>query len=179
MSVLVSELPSNPTQVVMPITSTFVGNHAITWEPGALAPPQQAPIDGRKEAFNAFLKLELEKFKNKTGGYKGALSNKRAEISKHMTVLRAVLHDPSPVTLGTNDFGLQLDTAITVIEKMMAAWANKPLESTGNNHGADTRRTAARGPADKAAQKDVPSWDGLHCPLIGVSVLDAAHVVDV
>lgn len=48
------------------ITSKFVGNHDITWEPITPA-PQQAPTNDQTERFDTFLKAELEKCKNKTG----------------------------------------------------------------------------------------------------------------
>jgi len=154
------------------ITSTFVGNHAITWEPGTPA-PQQTPVNVQKEDFDTFLKAELEKCKNKTVEYHGKSALWRANRTKHMLALRAVLHDPSSsLAIPTNDmdFDGRFVRNLAVIRTLMATWSNKPPE--------DVRQDDTEAKASRNAEKIVPSWYGSQCSLTGVQVFDASHVID-
>lgn len=158
--------------IMAAIKSTFVGNHAIIWEPMTPA-PQQAPTNDQTERFDAFLKAELEKCKNKTGEYHGKSTLWRADRTKHMLALQAVLCDPSPslaISGSTNDFDEPFVNNLAGIRTLMATWSNKPPE--------DIRREAAWTKATSKADKVVPSWYGMQCSITSIKIYDAAQIVD-
>lgn len=154
------------------IKFTFVGNHAINWDPMTPA-PQQAPTNDQTERFDAFLKAELEKCKNKTGEYHGKSTLWRADRTKHMLALQAALCDPSSslaISGSTNDFDEPFVNNLAGIRTLMATWSNKPPE--------DVRREAAWTKATSNADKVVPSWYGRQCSITSIKIYDAAPIVD-
>jgi hypothetical protein len=124
-----------------------------------------------------------------------------AEQIKIRSAIRAVVLDPSSeldgLTVASMRESGSLDTYfrrrltgyISSALRVIGIWVNKPTDAldevvkgagSGETSTTTTKgKPVVRGKADKAAQRTVPTWYQQCCPLTGVEVVDAAHIVDI
>ncbi|KAK1830798.1 hypothetical protein QBC39DRAFT_103971 [Podospora conica] len=174
------------------ITSTFVGRHPITWEPGI--PPTTnypSPTADQRQEFNDFLQEEFEACKNKKGLYKNKDFKWQMDRQNHILVIRALLLDPSttfPAWLPKANFTVLFGMILLPVQCILASWCRKPiLDEVIDQDGisVDPRgilqdvKNQVKSGGTRPAEDKVPKWYDWKCALTGVPGVAAAHIIDV
>ncbi|KAH6613540.1 hypothetical protein B0J18DRAFT_58720 [Chaetomium sp. MPI-SDFR-AT-0129] len=177
-----------------PIRGRFVGHHGLGWAPNeptpatiAVAPPPTnipAPTayeELRQELATAIAaKIQALKLERNSASNKSAQADINAEI-KVLSAARAVAHDPSSRPAGLQLVGTIAATSVSGYIQLVKTELTSNAESCTDiwTNKKQLNKSAPRSSANTKAQKEVPDWYDGRCPLTGVEVVDAAHIIDV